>query len=109
MKWFYKIEEWLGCVKRVEYNFTTQNLTVACYVGCGCISGTAEVIIYEYRPNKKIFKEKYLSSKTFWLKDYPTIEEGVFAAVSKILKERQEDFEIQKKWKEFEKSIDKSK
>ena len=104
-KWFYKVEEWLGYCKRVMYSY--DNRQFACYVGCGCFSGMAEVIIYESRPNKKLFKEKYVASKSFWLDDFKTIDEGVFDCLIAVIIEEKEQNRIQEKWQEFEKTLDK--
>lgn len=98
-KWFCKIEEWLGCTKRIEYNFN--GTTLACYVGCGCFSGMVEFTAYEVRPNKKLFKEKYFGSKWFWLEDYDTIEQGVLSKITEIFEEKEEELIKQDKWKEF--------
>ena len=88
-KWFRKIEEWLGCTKRVEY--TCCGIPVACYVGCGCFSGMVEVTVYEIRPDKKFFKEKYLDSKWFWLEDYKSIKDGVFTKLCEIIGEKRQE------------------
>lgn len=104
-KWFYKIEEWLGCCKRVMYSY--DNRQFACYVGCGCISGMAEVIIYELRPTKKLFKEKYVDSKSFWLDDFETISKGVVDCLAEVITEENERKKLQEKWKNFEKTLDK--
>jgi hypothetical protein len=98
-KWFRKLKEWLGCTKRVEYTFG--GVPFACYVGCGCFNGMVEVTVYEIRPNKKIFKEKYLDSKWFWLDDHKTIKDGVLTKLCEMLEERKKELEKQDKWKEF--------
>lgn len=105
MNIFRKISDWLGFAKKVVYFLDDKQYN--CYVGQGCFSGSVEVLIYEYRPNKKIFKEKSLDSKWFWLDDYATIEEGVKTVLAQVLVEKKHDLEMQKKWEDFEKSIDK--
>lgn len=105
MSIFRKISDWLGVDKKVTY--TLDGKQYNCYVGQGCFSGSVSVLIYEYKPNKKIFKEKLLDSKLFWLDDCDTIEEGVKMALAKVLAEQDHDLEMQKKWKEFEKILDK--
>lgn len=100
-----KIIEWLGCCKRVVYSYDNQQF--ACYVGCGCFSGMAEVIIYELRPAKKLFKEKYVGSKSFWLCDFETINEGVLDCLDSITIEENKQKRIQEKWKNFENTLDK--
>lgn len=102
---FKKISEWLGFAKKVVY--VLDDKKYHCYVGQGCFSGSVEVLVYEYRPNKKLFKEKSLGSQWFWLDAYDTIEDGVKMALAKVLTEQNHDLEMQKKWEEFEKTLDK--
>lgn len=102
---FRKILDWLGFAKKVVYILDDKQYN--CYVGQGCFSGSVEVLMCEYRPNKKIFKEKSLGSKWFWLDDYNTIEEGVKTVLIKVLVEQKYELEMQKKWEKFEKFIDK--
>jgi uncharacterized protein YydD (DUF2326 family) len=99
---FNKISDWLGFAKKVTY--TLDDKQYNCYVGQGCFSGSVEVLVYEYRPNKKIHKEKSLDSKWFWLDDYDTIEEGVKTVLAQIVAEQNHDLEMQRKWEEFEKN-----
>lgn len=37
----------------------------------------AKVTIYQPTPNRKIFKKRYINTRTFWLMDYNSIAEGV--------------------------------
>ena len=103
-----KIIEWLGGVKRVVYTLEEEQLQFACYVGQGCCSGMVEVVVYEYRPYKKIFKEKYFGSKSFFLDDFKTIEGGVLTKLSELCLEKAHELGMQEKWKEFEKTLDKT-
>ena len=106
MRWIWKMEEWLNCCKRIEYTFN--GVPLACYVGVGCINGMVEVVVYEVKPKRKIFKEKYFGSKSFWLSDYETIEQGVLSKIKELLEEKEEELIEQEKWKEFfEKTLDK--
>lgn len=99
---FRKISDWLGFDKKVVYFLDDKQYN--CYVGQGCFSGSVNVLMYEYRPNKKIFKEKSLGSKWFWLDDYNTIEEGVKTILIKVLVEQKYELEMRRKWEEFEKN-----
>jgi hypothetical protein len=102
-KWFRKIDEWLGGAKRVEYTFG--DVPFACYVGCGCFSGSVDVTVYQLRPNQKIFKEKYLGSHWFWLEEYDySIENGVREVIARVMEEQKEENNISNAWKEFEKT-----
>lgn len=58
------------------------------------------VSIYEYFP-KKLFKNRYRAYKTFWIGDYATIKEGVFAMVEAYLKDEEEEKKNMEKWKNF--------
>ena len=103
-----KISVWLGCAKRVVYTLEEEQLQFACYVGPGCFSGSVEVVVYEYRPYKKFFKEKYFGSKWFWLDNFKTIESGVLTQLSELCLEKAHELGMQEKWKEFEKTLDKT-
>ena len=57
------------------------------------------VSIYEVvRPNWKIFRTKLPCYKSFWISDYPTIKEGVYAMLENYLADEAEDKEIKRKW-----------
>ena len=64
------------------------------------------IIVYERkRPNWLIFKDSWCENYTFFLVDFPTIEDAVLHAVSKEMKSR-EEFQLNcDKWKQFEKNI----
>lgn len=98
-KWFRKLKEWLSDTKRVEY--TCCGIPLACYVGCNCFFGIVEVTVYEIKPNKKFFKEKYFGSGRFWLDDHKTIKDGVLTKLCEMLEERRKELEKQDKWKKF--------
>ena len=60
------------------------------------------VSIYEVKhPDRKIFRTKYRDTKYFFIDDYETIKEGIYA----MLKDLEEDEQISNahadKWKEF--------
>lgn len=78
----------------------------ACSIG----SGMADVTIYEVvRPKWKIFRTNFLPfySSSFFVIDYSSIYEGCVVCLDKALQKEEEQKEISKKWKEFEKPIDK--
>jgi hypothetical protein len=56
------------------------------------------VHIYEYFPNK-ILKNKYRAYKTFWVDDYETIKEGIYATIESYIKDEEEEAKIVAKWK----------
>ena len=57
------------------------------------------VSIYEVvRPNWKIFRTKYRTFKTFWISDFETIKEGVYAMIDSYIIDEQESKLIQEKW-----------
>ena len=103
-----KLSAWLGGAKRVVYTLEKEQLQFACYVGQGCFSGSVEVVVYEYFPNNKVFKEKYFGSKWFWLDDFNTIEGGVLTKLSELCLEEAHELSMREKWKEFEKTLDKT-
>ena len=57
----------------------------------------AKVTIYQPTPNRKIFKKRYIGTRTFWLMDYESIAEGVQAMVDKETTPSSE----QLKWAKF--------
>lgn len=103
-----KLNAWLSGAKRVVYTLEKEQLQFACYVGQGCSNGMVEVEVYEYRPYKKFFKEKYFGSKCFWLDDFNTIEGGVLTKLSELCLKEAHRLGNQEKWKEFEKTVDKT-
>lgn len=57
------------------------------------------VSIYEVvRPNWKIFRTKYRAYKTFWVNDFKTVKEGMYAMIDDYIKDEQESKLIQEKW-----------
>ena len=57
------------------------------------------VSIYEVvRPNWKIFRTKYRAYKTFWISDFDTIKEGVYAMIDSYLIDEEEEKLIHEKW-----------
>ena len=94
----------LGGAERKEYLFNNDT-TLVCYVGAGCFRGSVEVSVYQLRPNRKLFKEKYLGGHWFWLSDYNySIEKGVRAMIARVMAERKEENDIYNAWKEFSKN-----
>lgn len=61
------------------------------------------VAIYEVvRPNWKIFRTKYRAYKTFWISDFETIKEGIYAILNDYLHDEEEENLIEAKWSEVE-------
>ena len=62
-----------------------------------------EVSVWEViRPNRKFFRTKYRYYKTFWISDFETIKEGIYAILNDYLHEEEEANLIEAKWKEVE-------
>lgn len=90
--------------ERREY-LSDNGTTLVCYIGAGCFSGSVDVTVYQLRPNRKIFKEKYLGSHWFWLSDYDySIENGVHAMITHVMAEQEKENNIYNAWKEFSKN-----
>ena len=51
-------------------------------------------------PNRKFFRTKHRCYKTFWISDYETIKEGIYAMIDKYLQDEKEDNLIEAKWNE---------
>lgn len=60
------------------------------------------VSIYEVIPNRKFFKEKYRAYKTFWIDDYETIKEGLYAIIEDYIQEEKDEEIVTKKWAELD-------
>ena len=77
-------------------------------IGCAM----AEVSIYEViRPNRKtFFRTKFFPFHTggFFVSDFDTITEGALSVLEKGFKEKDREEKIMEKWKNFEKTIDKT-
>lgn len=59
--------------------------------------------VYEVtHPNRKIFRTKYLDTKTFFIEDYLSIEIGVKSTLGKVLLAKADEVKRRKKWEEFE-------
>lgn len=65
-----------------------------------------EVSVWEVvHPNRKFFRTKYRCYKTFWIDDYETIKEGIYAVINRYLHDEEEENLIEAKWKEVEKDV----
>ena len=62
-----------------------------------------EVSVWEViHPNRKFFRTKYRCYKTFWISDFETIKEGIYAVLKDYLHEEEEANLIAAKWNEVE-------
>ena len=62
-----------------------------------------EVSVYEVvHPNRKFFRTKYRCYKTFWISDFETIKEGIYAILDDYLHDEEESNLIEAKWNEVE-------
>ena len=65
------------------------------------------VSIYEIvHPNRKFFRKKYRGSKTFWISDFETIKEGIYAVIGDYLHDEEEEKLIEAKWNEVKENAD---
>ena len=72
------------------------------YCGSDCGGRMCSVSIYEViHPNRKIFRMKYRDTKYFWVEDYGTIKEGIFAMIESYIEDETEQDKINKKWGEM--------
>lgn len=69
-------------------------------------AGMGAITVYERkRPNWPIFKDSWCRDFSFFLVDYPTIEDAVLCAVSKEMESRDE-FQLScSKWQQFKRDI----
>lgn len=85
------------------------NRTFEAYVSM--IGSIVEISFYEViRPTWKIFRTKFFPfySTRFCAEDYNNIMDGIEICLTKGFREEALEQSIQNKWKDFEKSIDKS-
>lgn len=60
-----------------------------------------EVSVWEIiHPNRRFFRTKYRCFKTFWISDFETIKEGIYAILNDYLHDEEEANLIEAKWKE---------
>ena len=55
-------------------------------------------------PNRKIFRTKYRCYKSFWISDFETIKEGIYAMINSYIIDEQEENLIEAKWSEVKKN-----
>ena len=85
--------------ERDNRKFEVITMNVAGFHGFMAETYVCEII----RPNWKIFRTRYISSKSFFTDEYETILEGEIAMLDKILQQEKEDNERRQKWADFEK------
>lgn len=68
------------------------------YSGSMCVINIFEVV----HPNRKLFREKYRCSKSFWISDYDTIKQGIYAMLDELEKEEEAEANRMAKWKELD-------
>jgi hypothetical protein len=54
-------------------------------------------------PERRFFRTRYLCHKSFWIADYPTVEEGLKNCLAHYLADEREWQENNKKFENFEK------
>jgi hypothetical protein len=63
-----------------------------------CVVTIWEVV----RPKWKIFRTKYRDTRSFWISDYETIKQGIYAMIDSYIKDEEEAERISNKWKELD-------
>lgn len=71
---------------------------------CYCLSELngkmCGVDIYEIvHPNRKFFRRKHRAYKTFWISDYTTIKDGIYAMIDSYIEDEVKEQMIIQKWK----------
>ena len=66
------------------------------YSGSMCVVTIGEVV----RPKWKIFRTKYRDTRSFWIGDYETIKQGMYATIDSYIKEEEEYAKRMAKWNE---------
>ena len=62
----------------------------------------ATVHIYEVvRPTARFFRTRWLDSKSFWISDFPTIDDGVLRMVERVVNKERADAATREKWNDF--------
>lgn len=75
------------------------------YLSSECGGRMCEVSVWEViHPNRKFFRTKYRCYKTFWIDDYETIKEGVYAVIERYFRDEKEENLIEAKWNEVNKN-----
>ena len=85
--------------ERDNRKFEVITMNVAGFHGLMAETYVCEII----RPNWKIFRTRYINSKSFFTDEYETILEGEIAMLDKILQQEKEENERRQKWADFEK------
>lgn len=62
------------------------------------------VYLVTHPERKRFFRSTYLGSKSFWLDDLESVDEGIMCAVQKIWKQEQNRLSNEKKIADFKKS-----
>ena len=68
------------------------------FSGSMCVVNIYEVV----RPNRKLFREKYRDSKSFWISDYETIKQGIYAMLDELEKDEEAEAKRMAKWRELD-------
>ena len=68
------------------------------FSGSMCVVNIFEVV----HPNRKLFREKYRDSKSFWISDYDTIKQGIYAMLESLEEDEKAEVERIAKWKELD-------
>lgn len=73
------------------------------YLSPECNGRMCEVSVWEViHPNRRLFRTKYRCYKTFWLSDFDSIKDGIYAILKDYLHDEEEENLIEAKWNEVE-------
>ncbi len=87
------------------YIINGRTFEVVTVMVAGFKGALAESYIYEViRPSWKIFRTRIIDSKSFWIDEYDTIEQGVKKMLALVLKEEGDEIIQRLKWQDFEKN-----
>lgn len=89
----------INIYERDNRKFEVITVNVAGFHGLMAETYICEII----RPNWKIFRTRYIDTKTFFIDDYETILEGEIAMLDATLQKEKEEKERCQKWAEFNK------
>ena len=68
------------------------------FSGSMCVVNIFEVV----HPNRKLFREKYRDSKSFWISDYDTIKQGIYVMIDDLEEDEKAEAKRMAKWKELD-------
>lgn len=90
-------------MKRKSIEYIWKGVTYIVEVGNSCFSCCAEVYIKEViHPERKFFRTRTVDTRTFFIDEYATIEEGCKECLKKYLHEHAVEESRIQKWVKFQ-------